>query len=104
MTTDHETPGAARGNWGAVRDNPELDRFELDVDGETACAYYRLDNDVITFTSTETPPALRGQGIASELVRGALQFARARGLNVSATCSFVTDYLNRHPEFADIVR
>lgn len=88
--------------WGAVRDNPELSRFELDVDGETAAAYYRIDNDVMIFNSTQTPPALRGKGVASELIRNALQFARTRGLKVQADCSFVADYLDRHPEFADL--
>lgn len=89
-------------HWGAVRDNFELNRFELDVDGETAAAYYRIENDVMIFTSTQTPPALRGKGVASELIRNALQFARARGLRVKAGCSFVADYLDRHPEYADL--
>lgn len=92
---------AAKHHWGSVRDNPEFNRFELDVDGETAAAYYRIDNDVMVFTSTQTPPALRGQGVASELIRNALRFARGRGLKIRAECSFVVDYLRRHPEFED---
>ncbi|MFO1101821.1 MAG: GNAT family N-acetyltransferase [Methylocystis sp.] len=92
---------AARQNLGSVRDNPELNRFELDADGETALAYYRIDNGVMVFTSTQTPPRLRGQGVASELIRNALQFACARGLKVKGDCSFVADYLRRHPESAD---
>lgn len=92
---------AVRHRWGSVRDNPELNRFELDVDGDTALAYYRIDNDVMVFTSTQTPPKLRGQGVASELIRNALQFARARGLKVKGDCSFVADYMRRHPESAD---
>jgi predicted GNAT family acetyltransferase len=95
---------AARHPWGSVRDNPELNRFELDVDGDTAVAYYRIDNGVMVFTSTQTPPRLRGQGVASELIRNALEFARARGLKVQADCSFVADYVRRHPEFADLTR
>ncbi len=92
---------ADRHDWGSVRDNPELSRFELDADGDTALAYYRIDNGVMVFTSTETPPRLRGQGVASELIRNALEFARARGLKVRGECSFVADYLRRHPEGAD---
>ncbi len=92
---------AATHRWGSVRDNPELNRFELDVDGDTALAYYRIDNDVMIFTSTQTPPRLRGQGVASELIRSALQFARARGLKVRGDCSFVAEYLRRHPEGDD---
>jgi predicted GNAT family acetyltransferase len=94
----------AKHHWGSVRDNPELSRFELDADGDTALAYYRIDTGVMVFTSTQTPPQLRGQGVASELIRNALEFARARGLKVQADCSFVVDYLRRHPEFADLAR
>jgi predicted GNAT family acetyltransferase len=46
---------------------------------------------------------LRGRGIASELVQGALQLIRADGLKVVAACGFVVDYLQKHPEFADLV-
>jgi len=86
-----------------VRDNPALGRFELDADGETAIANYRLTPGVITFTHTEVSPALRGRGIGSALVRGALEAARARGLKVVARCAFVSAYLARHPEFADLI-
>ncbi|MGD9656147.1 MAG: GNAT family N-acetyltransferase [Methylocystis sp.] len=94
---------AARQNWGSVRDNLALSRFELDADGATAVAYYRIDNGVMVFTSTQTPPRLRGQGVASELIRNALEFARAHGLKVQADCSFVADYVDRHPEFQNLL-
>ncbi|MGY3482402.1 putative GNAT family acetyltransferase [Bradyrhizobium sp. USDA 4011] len=51
---------------------------------------------------TETPRALRGRGIASELVKGALELIRADGHKVIAGCSFVVDYLDKHPEYADL--
>lgn len=94
---------AARHPWGSVRDNPELNRFELDVEGDVAVAYYRIDNGVMVFTSTQTPPRLRGQGVASELIRNALEFARARGLKVRGDCSFVADYVQKHPEFQSLL-
>jgi len=86
-----------------VRDNPALHRFELDAEGHTAVAYYRLAPGVITFTHTEVEPALRGRGIGSALVRGALEAARGRGLKVAATCPFVSAYLGKHLEFADLL-
>jgi predicted GNAT family acetyltransferase len=87
----------------AVRDNPALHRFELDADGETAVAYYRLSPGLMTFTHTEVAPALRGRGIGSVLVRGALEAARSQGLKVVARCAFVSGYLARHPEYADLI-
>jgi predicted GNAT family acetyltransferase len=87
----------------AVRDNQTRRRFELDVEGEIAFANYRRTPAAVVITHTETPRTLRGRGIASELVKGALELIRADGKKVIAGCSFVVDYLRRHPEYADIV-
>src|ERR1700755_3634630 len=85
-----------------VRDDKTRQRFELDVAGSVAFASYRRAGDRVIITHTETPPALRGRGIASQLVKGALDLIRADGVKVVAGCSFVADYLDRHPEDADI--
>ncbi|MBB5050139.1 hypothetical protein HNQ36_000087 [Afipia massiliensis] len=86
-----------------VRNNTALSRYELDVDGTTAFANYRLAPGKVIITHTETPRALRSRGIASRLVRGALEQIRADGLKVVAGCGFVVDYLEKHPEFSDVV-
>jgi predicted GNAT family acetyltransferase len=88
---------------GAVRDNKALSRFELDIEDGVAFANYRLVPSAVIITHTETPPALRGRGIASELVEGALALIRADGHKVIAGCGFVVDYLRKHPEYADMV-
>lgn len=87
---------------GSVCDNKAQSRFELDVEGALAFANYRRTPDTVIITHTETPRSLRGRGIASELVRGALELIRADGLKVIAGCGFVVDYLQKHPEFADL--
>jgi uncharacterized protein len=87
---------------GIVRDNKTQRRFELDVEGAVAFANYRLAPGTVIITHTETPPALRGRGIASELIKGALELIRADGLKVVAGCGFVVDYLQKHPEYADL--
>lgn len=86
----------------AVRNNAALNRFELSIDGALAFANYRIAGYNVIITHTETPPALRGRGIASELVKGALELIRADGDKVVAGCSFVVDYLAAHPEYADL--
>jgi uncharacterized protein len=86
----------------AVRDNKAQQRFELDTEAGVAFANYRLTPSAVIITHTETPRALRGRGIASELVEGALDLIRADGHKVIAGCSFVVDYLNKHPQHADI--
>jgi predicted GNAT family acetyltransferase len=52
---------------------------------------------------TETPPQAQGQGIASRLVQGALDDARAKGLKVAPRCPFVSAYMGRHPEYNDLL-
>jgi len=86
----------------AIRDNKAQSRFELDVEGAVAFANYRLTPSAVIITHTETPRALRGRGIASELIEGALELIRADGRKVGAGCSFVVDYLRKHPEYADL--
>ncbi len=87
----------------AVRDNKAKSRFELDVAGGLAFANYRQTPQAVVITHTETPLALRGRGIASELVSGALKLIRADGQKVIAGCGFVVDYLRKHPEEADLI-
>jgi predicted GNAT family acetyltransferase len=86
-----------------VRDNAELHRFELAVDGRTAFSQYKLVPGTITFMHTEVPKELEGHGIGSKLVRGELEVARARGLKVVARCPFVAAYVEKHPEFQDLL-
>jgi predicted GNAT family acetyltransferase len=88
-----------RTSCGAVRDNVELSRFEMDVDGAVAFANYHLRPGVVIITHTETPRALRGRGVASQLVEGALELIETRGDKVVAGCSFVVDYLRKHPRW-----
>ena len=86
----------------AVRDNRDQNRFELETEGGLAFANYRRTPSAVIITHTETPRALRGRGIASELVKGVLDLIRADGRKVIAGCGFVVDYLHKHPEYADL--
>lgn len=75
-------------------------RYELAVDGHIAHADYHLDGESIVFTHTLTPPALRGRGVGARLAHAALTDAKARGLKIVPACSFIADYLVKHPRFA----
>lgn len=87
---------------GTVTNNRTEQRYELAVDGAVAFANYRLASGSVIITHTETPPALRGRGIAAMLVKGALEQIRADGLKVVAGCGYVADYLKKNPEFSDL--
>jgi predicted GNAT family acetyltransferase len=87
-----------------VNDNKAQQRFELNVEGHIAAAYYEIAGGVLTFTHTEVPKELEGKGIASKLVKGALEQVRAKGFKVIAQCPFVSAYLGKHPEYADLLK
>ena len=88
---------------GEVVHNAAASRFELRVQGELCIAQYQLIDGVMWITHTETPPALRGRGLAASVVRAALDHARAHGLKVRPACSYVRTYLRRHPEAQDLL-
>jgi uncharacterized protein len=86
-----------------VRNNHALGRYELDVDGHLAVAYYKQADGVVTFTHTEVPKELEGRGIGSRLANGALALVRGEGPKVIAQCPFIAGYIKKHPEFADLL-
>jgi uncharacterized protein len=86
-----------------LHQNAARSRYEFDVAGETAIAVYRATPGVLTFTHTEVPAALRGRGIGSRMMRAVLTDVRAQALKVVPRCPFVADYLDRNPEFADLL-
>jgi predicted GNAT family acetyltransferase len=86
-----------------VRDNKAEQEFELVVDGHRALAAYQIEDDTIVFTHTLVPNAIEGRGVASKLIRGALDQARDRGLKVVPQCQFVAAYIKRHPDTQDLL-
>lgn len=88
-----------------VHDNPAESRFEIQVDGARAgLVTYRTRPGVITFLHTEIDDAHGGQGLGGKLVRAALDSARERGQRVIPSCPFVKSWIERHPDYADLVR
>ena len=52
---------------------------------------------------TEIDQELKGQGIASVLVKRALEYCQANNWKVTPTCTYVAAYIHRHPEFQHLV-
>ena len=87
-----------------VRDNSEARRYEAVLDGEVVgVAQYRPGPGRLIFTHTEVDDAAEGRGIGSRLAAGALDDVRQRGLRATLHCPFISAYVRRHPEYADIV-
>ena len=86
-----------------IHDNVAAHRFETIVDRHAAVATYALDGDTITFIHTVVPEALRGRGIARQLVEFALASARERGLKVIPQCEMFDAYMRKHAETHDLL-
>ena len=84
----------------------DRNRFEIPLEeADPATLDYEIPEDgVLDLKRTFVPEEARGEGVASDLVRQALEWARDHGYEVIPTCSFVEDYIDRHDEWRGIVR
>ena len=78
-------------------------RFWTQVDGHIAELLYRQWPDRISIDHTGVPGPIEGRGIAAALVKAALEHARAQGWKVIPACSYASAYVQRHPEYADVL-
>ncbi len=88
---------------GQVQHNQSANRYEMEVGGKPMVAEYRRVGDVLTFTHTKVPWKPEGQGIASDLIAGALADVRSQGLKIIPECPYVAGYIERHPDLQDLV-
>jgi predicted GNAT family acetyltransferase len=87
-----------------VVDVPEASRYELRLDGRLiGLAAYRRGNGRIAFTHTEVDESCEGRGFGSALAAAALEAARREGSEVVPLCPFIAHYIERHPEYAQLV-
>lgn len=87
-----------------VINNESEARFEYHDDGHVAIAGYQLKPDVIVLTHTEVPKELGGRGIGNKLAIAALEYARANDLRVIPLCPFMASFIEKHPEYKELVR
>ena len=106
MTADGQqhTPMEADEARISVRDNPRTSRFELRVN-EVLAGYvtYRDARSGRAFEHTVIASEYEGRGLASQLIRFALDEARANGRNVLPFCPFVRSFIQQHPAYLDLV-
>ena len=95
--------------WGLVGRKPQqpqevtTGRFEIEQDGEVASLEYTMTGNVLALIHTEVPDKLRGLGLATTLAENALRFARENNLKVDVICPLVQEYIDKHPEYSDLV-
>ncbi|MFF4892620.1 GNAT family N-acetyltransferase [Micromonospora chersina] len=87
-----------------VEENPAKHRFEILVDGALAgFTAYVPRGEVLVFTHTEVDERFQNMGVGSALVRGTLDQIRERGGRIVVKCPFMGPFIERHPDYADLV-
>jgi len=88
-----------------ITDNADEHRYEAHVDGAFAgAAFYKLRDGVIEFDHTEVDDSFEGEGVGSKLARGALDHVRSvSDRKVVATCPFIKGWIDKHPDYADLL-
>jgi hypothetical protein len=86
-----------------VQHEPSFHRFAVHLEGQTAVLAYRHEGNTIFFVHTEVPSEMEGKGIGGQLAKAGLNYAREHQLKVVPRCPFVSSYLQRHPEYRDLV-
>ncbi|WP_310539919.1 GNAT family N-acetyltransferase [Phenylobacterium sp.] len=79
------------------------DRYEIDEQGQTSWADYRLSGERLYLDHVESPAALRGTGAAGRLMAALSADVRAKGLKITPICGYAAAWLRRSKEFGDLV-
>ncbi|MDR2956424.1 MAG: N-acetyltransferase [Prevotella sp.] len=86
-----------------VTHNEKLSRFEAEIEGLISLVDYRRRDNVLMVTHTEVPPQLEGRGIAAALTKALLDYAQNNELKIRPICPYTRAYIQRHPEYQDLV-
>lgn len=82
----------------------EPGEFTIAVDGAKVGLTQAIDiGDQRVFPHTEVDKAYGGRGLATILIGEALARTKAEGLRIVPICPTVVSYVDKHPEYADVV-
>jgi len=89
-----------------IADHPQHHHYALSVDGKSAAHIeYRMHGEgTIELVHTEVGKAFEGRGLGSQIAKFALDDARKRGLKVIPTCSYIAGWIQKHPDYGDLVK
>ncbi|MDD2819297.1 MAG: GNAT family N-acetyltransferase [Candidatus Nanopelagicales bacterium] len=88
-----------------LENNAKAKCYEYYFVGELAAFEdYKLDGTVLSLLHTRVIPEYEGQGMAETLVRGILDEAKAKNLQVLPVCEYVAGFIGKHQdEYLELV-
>ena len=81
----------------------ENERFVIYVEGNEVYVEYTMAGNELNLYHTFTDPALRGKGLAAQVVRTALEFTKENNMKVIPTCSYVQAFLAKNENYKELV-
>lgn len=70
-----------------------------ELQNPSAQLLFEEENDIMTITSTVVDPSEREQGLGTELVDYAVNYARKNKKKINPVCSFACEVMNHTPEY-----
>lgn len=86
-----------------IHDEQNKKFYVIIDDLESHLEYVKMNDVIMDLNHTYVPYQLRGKGIAAKLVEAVLEYARLNGIKIIPSCSYVEAYLQRHPEYEDLL-
>jgi predicted GNAT family acetyltransferase len=87
-----------------VTHEKDNERFVVYIEGNEVYVEYTMAGNEINLYHTFTDPALRGKGLAAQVVRAALEFTKENNLKVIPTCSYVQAFMAKNDEYKELVK
>jgi predicted GNAT family acetyltransferase len=81
----------------------EKKRFVINIDGKEVYVDFEMKDNKMDLDHTYTHPDLRGRGLAAQVVRAALEFAKEENFKVIPTCSYVRSFISKNDEYKELV-
>ena len=82
--------------------NEKESKYEYHIDGYIAYITYDDQNGNMHLTHTIVPEALAGKGLAKTLLEAVLAQIKQDNKKAVAKCSYIVNYLVKHPEANDL--
>lgn len=89
-------------NWNYEDGRIYAENVENELMAEVT--YVPMGDRKVNINHTYVNPALRGQGVAGEMLKLLAEYLRENGLKASATCSYAVSWLNKNKvAYSDII-
>jgi len=79
------------------------EQFIIVLDESESLVDYSIEGDKMNLYHTYTHPNLRGKGLAAQVVKAALEYAKKNNLKVVPGCSYVQSFISKNKNYKELV-